>query len=100
MVVEGQPLPLPADWKTVKVWPATLMVPLRTLPVFSVTVKLTVPLPVPCELVVSQLTLLTHVQEQFEADDSVNETELADEIKISLVGLSVNTQFELSKLRL
>ena len=51
---------------TVKVWPATVTVPVRTLPVFAATLNVTAPLPAPLALArtVIQATLLPAVQAQ------------------------------------
>ena len=52
---------------TVKVWPVTVIVPVRWLAlvlVATVNAMVLLPLPLPPELIVSQLTLLTAVQVQ------------------------------------
>jgi hypothetical protein len=56
-----------AAWVTVKVWPATVMVPVRwVVAVLAATLKVTVPLPDPVAVpvTVSQLALLVAVHVQ------------------------------------
>jgi hypothetical protein len=57
-----------ADWVTVMVWPPTVMVPVRELPVvFAATVKLNDPSPdIPGLVIVIQATVLTGVHAQLE----------------------------------
>ena len=51
---------------TVNIWPPTVMVPVRTPPVFAATVNVTAPLPLPLVLPVTVIhaTLLVAVQAQ------------------------------------
>jgi len=57
-----------ADWLTVTVWPPTVIVPVRELPVvFAATVKLNDPSPdIPGLVIVIQATVLTGVHAQLE----------------------------------
>jgi len=59
----------PASWLTVNVWPAIVNVPVRAAPVFAAALIVTMPLPMPVGLSVteSQPTLVAAVQEQAES---------------------------------
>ena len=91
IVVDGQPPPAAAS-ETVKVWPATVMVPVRAAPVFAAAVKLMVPFPEPLLLVVIQLALLTAVQAQPVEVVTPNDPLPPLEPKLWLLGLRVYVQ--------
>ena len=59
---------LPVDWVTVTIWPATIMVPVRGLPVpFAATLKLNDPSPdMPLLVMVIQATVLAGVHAQLD----------------------------------
>ena len=64
-----------AAWFSVKVWPAIVSVPVRALPEFDATLKVTVPLPVPLlpDVIVSQPALLAAVHGHPDAADTATE---------------------------
>ena len=70
-----------------KVRPPTVMLHVRCEPVFSVRLKLTVPFPLPLELVVNQLQFELAVQEQPLPALTENDPLLAEEVKFWEDGL-------------
>jgi len=84
----------PELWVTVKVWPATVIVPVLCEPGLAATEKFTTPLPEPLapELIVIQASLLAAVHEQPVAVVTFTLPVPPLAVKLWVVGLMVNEQ--------